>query len=167
MKDNAMPAGLIISCGVLAGILCLVWLVRSRVAEQYVVHIDDVPRVFQQLQAHGREGSFAVFMFSEHGKPGDENGINLQFSIEHGRPGLDWVLAAPVNIRDERRVFEFLLARHAKPRRLHANGVTYLRVEDGDLVQLCQHIMSGLYGIKADEAVDLLPEGFAWRPDAT
>jgi hypothetical protein len=31
-------------------------------------------------------------------------------------------------------------------------------------VQLCQHIMSGLYGIKATEAVDLLPEGFSWKP---
>ena len=120
--------------------------------------------VFQQLREHGTDGSFAVFMFSDHGKPGEENGINLQFSVENGTVGLDWVLLAPVNVRDEQRVFDFLKARHANPRRLTENGVTYLRVEEGDLVQLCQHIMSGLYGVKSGEQVDLLPEGFTWTP---
>ena len=159
-----MIGGLVIVCGAVAVCLALVWFIRSRVAEQYVVHISDVPMVFQQLRQHGSDGSFAVFMFSDHGKPGEQNDINLQFSIENGTVGLDWVLLAPVNVRDEQRVFEFLKARHAKPRRLTENEVTYLRVEEGDLVQLCQHIMSGLYGVKASDGVDMLPEGFAWKP---
>jgi hypothetical protein len=128
------------------------------------VRLADVPKVFEQLKTQGSEGSFAAFMFSDHGKPGEENGINLQFSIEGGRVGLYWVLLAPVNIRDERRVFDFLSTRGSNPRRLTMNEVTYLRAEDGDLVQLCQHIMSGLYGVKSDEQMDLLPEGFTWTP---
>jgi hypothetical protein len=164
MKDKDMIGGIITVCGVVTVCLALVWFIRSRVAEQYAVRIADVPTVFQQLREHGTDGSFAVFMFSDHGKSGEENGINLQFSIERGTVGLDWVLLAPVNVRDEQRVFDFLKARHAKPRRLTENGVTFLRVEDGDLVRLCQDIMSGLYGVKANEALDLLPEGFAWKP---
>ena len=164
MKDKEMIGGLIIVCGAVALLLAIIWLIRSRVAEQYQVHIADVPMVFQQLRESGSEGAFAVFMFTDHGRLGEENGINLQFSIENGIIGLDWVLLAPVNVRDEQRVFDFLKARHAKPRRVTENGVTYLRAEEGDLVQLCQHIMSGLYGIKATEAVDLLPEGFSWKP---
>src|SRR5687767_9391491 len=151
MKDKDMIGGLIIICGVVAGLLAIVWFIGSRVAEQYPVQIADVPKVFQQLREQGSDGSFAVFMFTDHGKLGEENGINLQFSIESGTVGLDWVLLAPVNVRDEQRVFNFLKMRHAKPRRLTENGVTYLRAEEGDLVQLCQHIMSGLYGIKANE----------------
>ena len=164
MRGRETIGGLIIVCGGVAVLFAIVWLIKSRVAEQYPVHIADVPKVFQQLREHGSDGSFAVFMFTDHGKLGEENGINLQFSIENGTVGLDWVLLAPVNIRDEQRVFDFLTARHARPRKLTENGVTYLRAEEGDLVQLCQHIMSGLYGIKANEAVDLLPEGFSWKP---
>jgi len=122
MKDKEMIGGLIIVCGIVAVLLAIVWLIRSRVAEQYPVH------------------------------------------IENGTVGLDWILLAPVNIRDEQRVFEFLKMRHAKPRKLTENGVTYLRAEEGDLVQVCQHIMSGLYGIKESEVVDLLAEGFSWKP---
>ena len=156
--------GLLIGCGLAALSLAIVWFMRSRVAEQHVVHVADVPMVFQQLRAQGSDGSFATFMFSDHGKPGEANAINLQFSIEDGAIGLDWVLRAPVNVRDEQRVFDFLKARHANPRRLTWKGVSYLRVEEGDLVQLCQHIMSGLYGVRADERLDLLPKGFEWKP---
>lgn len=154
----------IIVVGVLIAGIAIAWLVRSRVAEQYVVHLSDVPKVLHQLQEQSSAGSFAVFMFSDHGKLGDENVINLQLSIENNNVGLDWVLLAPANIRDERRVQELLVARGSKPRRLTENGVTYLRVEDGNLVQLCQDIMRGLYGIKPGDAIDLLPEGFKWQP---
>lgn len=34
-------------------------------------------------------------MFSDHGKPGEQNAINLQFSIENTTVGLDWALLAP------------------------------------------------------------------------
>ncbi|HEY7641681.1 MAG TPA: hypothetical protein VH814_18265 [Steroidobacteraceae bacterium] len=159
-----MIGGLVLICGLVAVCLSLVWFIRSRVAEQYVVHIADVPMVFQQLREHGSDGSFAAFMFSDHGRPGEKNQVDLQFSIENGTAGLDWVLLAPINVRDEQRAFDFLKARHAKPRRLAKNDVTYRRVEEGDLVQLCQHIMSGLYGVKADDPIDLVPEGFVWKP---
>jgi hypothetical protein len=50
------------------------------------VRLADVPKVFEQLKTQGSAGSFAAFMFSDRGKPGEENGINLQFSIEGGTP---------------------------------------------------------------------------------
>lgn len=138
--------------------------VKAPIAPQYSVRLSDVPEVFRQMQQRGADSSFAVFMFSDHDKPGRENIINLQFSIENGRIGLDWVLLAPVNIRDERRVLDFLAARGAQPRRLTENKVTYLRAESGDLVVICQDIMQDLYGIKNDDSVDFLPEGFEWKP---
>jgi hypothetical protein len=164
MKDREMFGGAVIVVGVFVVCLALVWFLRSRVAEQYVVRLADVPRVFEQLQQQGSEGSFAVFMFSDHGNAGEDHQTNLQFSVENGAVGLDWVLIGSMNISDERRVFDFLQARGAKPRRLTKNGVTYLRAEAGDLVQLAQHIMSRLYGVKPEDAVDLVPDGFTWQP---
>ena len=80
-----------------------------------------------------------------------------------GHAGFDWVLIGATNIRDERRIFNFLNVRGSTPARLEANGVGYLRTEKGDLVQLCQHIIMGLYGVKATEEIDLVPEGFSWK----
>jgi hypothetical protein len=76
--------------------------------------------------------------------------------------GLDWVLIGAVNIRDEKRIYSFL-ERVDRHRRVLRRGVSYLRTEQGDLVQLCQHILEGLYGVKADEYIDLVPEGFSWN----
>jgi hypothetical protein len=137
---------------------------KSQVAEQYFVHLSDVPEVFQQLKQRGSDGSFAVFMFSDHSKSGNENVINLQFSIENGKIGMDWVLLAPVNIRDERRMSDFLVARKTQLRRLTANEVTYLRAESGNLVSICQDIMREMYGVKKDDDIEFLPEGFEWNP---
>ncbi|HKQ14289.1 MAG TPA: hypothetical protein VJT80_12715 [Steroidobacteraceae bacterium] len=163
MKDKEMAGSLLIVFGAVALCVALAWFIRSRVAEQYVVRLSDIPQVYEQLKAEGSNQSFAVFMFSDHGKLGEAGQVNLQFSIENGTVGLDWVLIGPVNVRDEQRIFDFLKARGSMPTRLEANGVGYLRTEKGDLVQLCQHIIKGLYGVKATEDIDLVPEGFSWK----
>jgi hypothetical protein len=137
--------------------------VKSQMAEQYSVKLSDVPEVLQQLKQRGSNGSFAVFMFSNQRKSGNENIVNLQFSIENGKIGLDWVLLAPANIRDERRVTDFLTARKAPPRRVTANDVNYLRAESGDLVLIGQDIMREIYGMKDNDDIEFLPEGFEWK----
>lgn len=54
--------------GVVAALAGVSWLVISRVADQHVIRLADVPRVFEQLSRNGSDGSFAVFMFSDHRK---------------------------------------------------------------------------------------------------
>jgi hypothetical protein len=156
MRDQVVVAVVIAVC------IGVTWLVKSRVAEQHVVRLADIPQVYDKLKSQGSDRSFAVFMFSDRGKLGEDGQVNLQFSIENGSVGLDWVLIGPVNIRDEDRIYSFLKARGSAPTRLEESGVSYLRTEQGDLVHLCQHILKGLYGVKADEDIDLVPEGFAW-----
>lgn len=80
MKEIAVAAGVAIVIGGLA------WLIKSRVAEQHVVRLSDIPEVFERLGAQGTDGSFAVFMFRDRGRPGGEQ-VNLQFSIENGTVG--------------------------------------------------------------------------------
>lgn len=163
MKEKEIIGGLFIVLGAVAMCIALVWFIRSRVAEQHVVRLSDIPQVYEKLRAEGSDGSFAVFMFSDHGKLGEQGQVNLQLSIESGTVGLDWVLIGTANIRDEKRIADFLTARGSMPIRLEMNGVSYLRTEKGDLVQLCQHIIKGLYGVKVTDEIDLVPEGFSWK----
>lgn len=130
------------------------------------VRVADAPRVLQQLQASGSDGSFAVFMFNAPNGAGADHVVNLQFSIEGGRPGLDWVLMAPQNIRDQDRFVRLAedLGYTAEAREM--NDVRYLRVEHGDLARLSMAVMQDLYGFQPTDEVELLVEGFDWQPTA-
>jgi hypothetical protein len=72
------------------------------------VRIGDIRRVFQRLAASGTDGTFAVFMFQPNGasKPTTDE-LSVQFSIESGRPGLDWVLEDAANVAAKDRVEGF------------------------------------------------------------
>jgi len=157
MRDILVVAIVLVAC---AGVA---WFLRSRVAEQHVVQLSDIPQVYERLKEQGSEGAFAVFMFSDHGKLGEEGQVNIQFSVENGTIGMDWVLIGPVNIRDEKRIDDFLRLRGSPANRREGNGVRYLRTEQGDLTVLCRDIIKGLYGVKGNEGIDLVPEGFSWR----
>jgi hypothetical protein len=69
------------------------------------VRIRDIGRVFQRLATSGVDGTLAVFLFGANGpsKPKTDE-LTVQFSIENGRPGLDWVLEDPPNIAAKDRV---------------------------------------------------------------
>lgn len=73
----------------------------------YTVAVGDIPRVLAELTKSKASPAFAVFIFNLPGKPSDEDALNLQFSMENGRPGFDWVLLGRQYRRDERRFLEF------------------------------------------------------------
>src|SRR6478672_3753689 len=63
------------------------------------VRIRDIARVFERLVAANTDGAFAMLSFAARGPANAKtDGLNVQFSIENGRPGLDWVLNDPSNI---------------------------------------------------------------------
>ena len=89
--------------------------------------------------------------------------MNLQFSIEQSRVGLDWVLLAPSNVRDKERFAQFASARGYRVFEREMNKVKYLRVEDGgSLPDLCKAVIHDLYFISPESQLDLLTDGFAW-----
>ena len=69
------------------------------------IRLDQIPAVYESLRKSGTEGSFA--QFSPLPAPDTEE-LCIQFSIENGRPGLDWVLLSDENLRD-RGAFETFL----------------------------------------------------------
>ena len=44
------------------------------------------------------------------------------------------------------------------------NGVRYLRVEDGDVVQLGEQIAQEFYHLRDDSEMGMFTDGFEWHP---
>jgi hypothetical protein len=107
----------------------------------------------QQLVNQPIEDGFIAFAL-----PGPDglpiNDVSLQFSIEEGSLGFDWVCINRSNERDRLR-FRRLAEEWGytvTPR--NRNGVAYLRVEQGgDLLVLCRRAVERLYGAGPDTEV--------------
>lgn len=127
--------------------------------EFYEVELGDIATVFDQLRRTGRNESFGIFKFF----PSDSllgPHVELQFSIEGGRIGFDWVMLGEVKERDLEKFLIHAQRLGHEVRRLEGNRVRYLRVEDGDLVGLCTSIMTSFYGVWAGTWIELIATGF-------
>jgi hypothetical protein len=153
-----MKTPLIIVAVVAAVVVLALAVVRSRVVRPVRVTVGEIPRVLAAVSASTRTPTFAAFAFTT----SDGTAVNLQFSLEDGRPGFDWVLLAPGNIRDKDGFIAFVLGRGYSYIERTMNGVTYLRVEDGDLAQLCSDVITRFYARSREEPMDLIVEGFEW-----
>src|SRR5690348_1776163 len=114
----------------IAGTVLLI--LRSRTADEVRVSVGQIPKVVSQLKTTGRDSSFAVFLFIPRDRPandGDEQ-VNLQYSIENGRLGFDWVLLAAPNIADQDKIAAFMRDRGFAANMREMNKVRYMRVED-------------------------------------
>jgi len=148
------------------GLVIAFWLIfaRSRVAPTFQVLMSDIPRVLAQLETSTVELAFAVFVFSKPDRPGDEGAVNIQFSMENGTAGIDWVLLARRNIEDQASFVEFARQRGFSPVPHEQNDVKYLRVEHGDIAKLCQDVMREMYRVTSSTRIELITEGFDWVP---
>jgi hypothetical protein len=129
------------------------------------VRLGDVERVFRSVDATRRDGTFGVFLFGERDQqPAEMDALNVQFSVENGRVGLDWVLLSPLNVAARDRVVAFF-EKHGSPLSPRSmNDVNYLRTEKGDLARLCKDMLSSVFAVADTQRMDLIAEGFEWKP---
>jgi len=94
---------------VVAVLLGLFVFSRARVAPTYSVRADQIPSVVARLYGlpEGKNGTWVVFMFSPPSAPPDQDAINLQYSVEQGSVGLDWVPISSGNIADREKIAAF------------------------------------------------------------
>jgi hypothetical protein len=90
----------------------------------------------------------------------DETLPNLQYSIENGRLGFDWVLLAAQNIRDETAVTDFIKHAGYTVSKRQMNRVTYVRAEGSGIEQLGANILRDFYRLRSDAKLELIIEGF-------
>jgi hypothetical protein len=147
------------------GLVLLVRLVRSRIAPNYPVTARDLPEVFSQLDRSNKDGNFAVLMFDPPGAA-DGEAVNLQYSIERGVVGMDWVLLGPRNIADRDKIIEFASKLGHRLDAQEMNGVRYLRVTGSGIVELGAKIVQDYYHLAPDTKLEMITEGFQWQPSA-
>ena len=158
-----MSVTAIVGIVVVAAVIFVFLFLRS--AEEVKVRISQIPDVVAQLKATGKESSFAVFLFMPEGKYAhdDEEKVNLQYSIESGRVGLDWVLLGPQNLTDQEEIANYIRDRGFAANMREENNVRYLRVEDGDIATLGVKIATDFYHLDPTSEVDLIVESFDWK----
>jgi hypothetical protein len=161
---NSLTAQLVALAGFVGVCVFILRLAKIKVvvADSPVCTVQQIPEVFGRLQQEGKDGSFAVFMFQGPNTSTPNNAINVQFSIEDGHIGLDWCLIGAINIRDEEKVARFIADLGYSARAKEENKVKYLRVDQGDMPQLCQKIITQLYAQPSTRKLDMVVEGFSW-----
>ena len=138
----------------------------------YMVKVSDIIPIFKDFEPQRVETSFASFIATIKGQD-----LNIQFSIEEGEPGFDWVLLAPKNIQDQEKFVSYAQAVGFEVVKKSGNGVDYyralvtdqmpaLRVANRDnshteldknlyLALLCQKILTDFYDLKPDSEIGL------------
>ena len=149
----------------LIGIVLLVLLVRSRIAPTYSVTASEIPEVIIQLQRSAKDGYFAVLLFVSPGST-DREPINLQYSIEDGVVGFDWVLIGPRNVADKTKISEFSSKLGYRLEEHERNKVHYLRVTGSSISELGVRIIEDFYKIDPNTKLEMITEGFEWQPSA-
>lgn len=153
-----------IAVAIVVLVLILVVIARSRGVSSTAL-VKQLPAVLERLCATGTDESFVVFLFEAPARTSSDPTINLQYSIDHGVLGLDWVLIAPQNIADKEAIREFLARGGRVVNERVENGVKYLRVEGSGLEELGLGIMTEFYHLTPETRVDLVVEEFKWTPE--
>jgi hypothetical protein len=135
-------------------------------AFERTVRVSDIWQVVDQLDRKGCHASWVMFMFntSVPSAATDDQCINLQYSIEDGQLGLDWILLGERNIVDQKSMSRFSKRRGHTLIDRETNDVSYIRIEDGDIRALGLQIVERCYGVSRDTNIGVLHEGFALTP---
>jgi hypothetical protein len=156
----------------LIGILLLALYLKRRFASTFsatshknAATAYEIPHVIKQLQQSARDGNFVVFLFVPPDST-DGEAVNLQYSIEDGIIGLDWVLIGPRNIADRTKISEFAATLGYRFKECEMNDTRYLRVTGSGISDLGKSIIKDFYKLNLNTKLDLVTEGFEWQPQA-
>lgn len=117
---------------------------RNQGIQTKIIAVEDIGELFRQISDQGVETSFAVLVIQSGEKDENEN-VEIQFSVEGGTTGLDWILMSPANIAEKQRVIQFAASRGFQWHEKEMNNWLYLRMDHGDLVTLCKSLIDNLF----------------------
>lgn len=126
----------------------------------YDIKFNEIERVVEQLtKTGGNDGSYAILAFFP-GDPNEPSHVELQFSLENGTIGFDWVLLGDIKLRDKDKFLHIANTLGHTISSKTENGVSYLRVEDGDFIELCRKLMRDIYGASKNTQIELVAARF-------
>jgi hypothetical protein len=159
--DFAKPyllAPILVLVAIVAGIV----IVKLRILFPIQVTVADIPHVLDKVSTASRRPAFGEFVFTTPDRQARKDAVHLRLSVENGQPGVDWVLVAPRNIEDKDAFIAFARRRGYSLAEHRTNGVSYLRIENGDLADVCAEVVTKLYFRPRSEPMELKVEGFEW-----
>lgn len=124
-----------------------------------LISISDIPAVVEKLKLGLGNPRYAVLMFVPTESQDGEH-VNLQYAVEKGKVGLEWVLLGEKNIEDQDEIFIFSRGNGYEIEECEMNSVRYLRTEGPGLDLLGMAIMTEIYQLASSCKVKLLAEGF-------
>ena len=133
---------------------------------EFTVRVSQLPSVVEQLRTKGKHASWVVFMFYTPiaSVSTDDQCINLQYSVDDDRVGLDFVLLGPRNIEDKKSLAKFIASKGHAVTEMELNEVCFLRVEDGEVAALGVSIATEFYQLERGTEIGLLFRGFEYEP---
>ncbi|MBU2676972.1 MAG: hypothetical protein KJP16_07790, partial [Gammaproteobacteria bacterium] len=97
---------------------------RDNGIRRETIAVADIGEVFRQISGQGVETSFAVFAI----QTGEEDdAVEIQFSVENGKAGLDWILMSPANIEEKPKVIQYAASKGVEWQEKEMNDWLYLR----------------------------------------
>ena len=134
-------------------------------AKKYTTTPSQIPFVVEQLRAKGKKISYVIFDFEAQADfiGQSDNTVNLQYALQDGVVGLEWVLICQRNIADKKRIIKFITQLGYNVTEHELNDVHYLRVVNGDIVNLGMRIVTEFYQLDSNAEVDLFVNGFNYK----
>jgi hypothetical protein len=133
-----------------------------KLARARPVQLSDLPQIVNAMTNGTAKVRYAGLTFNTPDRPKDDDAVNLNLSFENGKVGFDWVLLATRNLQDEAAFKEFARRRGIEPVSLTMNGVSYLRVECGDIAKFTASIAMEMYACPQNQTLTLFHDGFTW-----
>ena len=135
---------------------------RPRALPVRLIELTELPDLLATMALAPDEPVYAGLWFNTADQPDPEDAVNLNFSREDGNVGLDWILREGRNVRDRDLFLDFARTRGFEPKAQSKNGVSYLRVEAGDILALAAGLVTELYGVPPAQPMKMVCEGFDW-----
>jgi hypothetical protein len=125
----------------------------------------EIPKVISQLQQSAQDGHFVVFMFVPADSK-DGEAVNLQYSVDDGVVGFDWVLIGPRNITDKGKIIDFASSCGYRLEEREENGCRFLRMTGSGISELGAGIIHDVYKIDRNTKLEIMTQGFEWQPES-
>jgi hypothetical protein len=161
IRETGLKPLAVVAVAVVA-LVALTAFLKRRVVPTRSASANDLKGVVASLRTARKQPAFLVFMFVPPGAA-DGDVVNLQYSMEAGKAGFDWVFRAPRNISDEEKIKTYISSLGHRVEEKEMNGVRYLRVEDKAIDDVGFKVITEFYKIPAGAPLELITEGFEWR----
>ena len=150
---------LAISLGIVL-LLGIVLFFRSRVASEWDISSEDIPKVISKLKAASPSPAWAQIL-AVTSLDESNSGVALDYLVANGQLEFNWCLLGQKNIEDKLVLIDFFNQNGFSNAEIVAkNGCPLIQVTGANIEGLANRILTEIYHVKGP--LTLIGEGFEW-----